>query len=188
MNIIELEKEGLRNGDFLITRSQKQLYKHHLTGHPVHKSWLKIIERCYDEKCKQYARYGGRGILTEPSWRYNFKEFYDYVVSLPNYDESNIGKYKKYTLDRIDNNIGYFKGNLRWATTTEQVINRRINSNNKSGYVGVYFEKNGGYPRWRSTVGVNYKKLTLGSFKTCEEALKVRNNYIITHNLPLKIQ
>lgn len=38
------------------------------------------------------------------------------------------------SLDRVDNSLGYFKGNCRWATRREQVVNRKVTR---------FFEMNG---------------------------------------------
>jgi hypothetical protein len=53
--------------------------------------------------------------------------FYEYIESL-----ENCGK-EYYTIDRIDNNLGYIPCNLRWATPNQQQLNRRnsINQNKK---------------------------------------------------------
>jgi hypothetical protein len=42
----------------------------------------------------------------------------------------------KHTLDRIDNSVGYFPGNCRWATRKEQTLNR-----NKTIFVNVHGER-----------------------------------------------
>lgn len=54
-----------------------------------------------------------------PDWRDNVRAFVDWV-------EKNLGpRPQSRTLDRINNDLGYEPGNLRWATATEQMRNRR---------------------------------------------------------------
>ena len=71
-------------------------------------------KRCNDPTSKNY---GARGIKflfisVEEGTRYLFQT----IGPRPS---------DKYSLDRIDNNAHYEKGNLRWATDSEQVRNRR---------------------------------------------------------------
>jgi hypothetical protein len=54
----------------------------------------------------------------------NFKAFFDYVVTLPNYENRET---LKLTVDRINNKRGYQRGNLQWATRKQQANNRRNN-------------------------------------------------------------
>ena len=42
-----------------------------------------------------------------------------------------------YSIGRIDNNIGYTFGNIRWETAEQQARNHSMQTNNLSGFVGV---------------------------------------------------
>ena len=69
--------------------------------------------RATNPKYRAYHRYGGRGI----EFRFeNYEDFLDCVGRRPS---------DKHSLDRINNDGHYERGNLRWATQTEQVRNRR---------------------------------------------------------------
>jgi hypothetical protein len=102
--------------------------KHGLYKHKIYKIWDAIKQRCGNKKTIHYKDYGGRGISMCSEWSNNFIDFYNYVTSLPGYDENLIGiRFNQLTIDRISNNIGYEKGNLRWATRSEQSRNNRSN-------------------------------------------------------------
>ena len=70
--------------------------------------------RCYVEKCKSYARYGKRGILVGEEWHV-FDIFYSDMVE---------GWFPGSSIDRKDNLKGYCLDNCRWATRSQQQVNR----------------------------------------------------------------
>ena len=72
----------------------------------LYASYNQAYNRCYNPKHKDYRNYGARGITMFPSW-------------IPHKN------YPKMELDRIDNDKGYVPGNLRWATHSQQQLNRR---------------------------------------------------------------
>ncbi len=75
-----------------------------------------MMARCYNPKQTHYDRYGGSGIFTCDEWK-DSKKFY--LWSLANgYNDS-------LTIDRIDNNKGYFPGNCRWVSQLENGRNKR---------------------------------------------------------------
>jgi hypothetical protein len=85
-------------------------------NHPefhLHSTWCTIKQRCNNPKTKNYHRYGGRGIKMCPTWENNFEQFLKDMGSRP------LG----YSIDRKDNEKGYFKENCKWVTKEE-------NSNN----------------------------------------------------------
>ena len=96
-------------------------HSHKLSGKFVYHEWQAIKARCYNPNNHSYPRYGARGIRMFSGWLNNAKAFNDYVSALPHYMEDG------YTLDRINNSLGYLPGNLRWATAREQSLNRRSN-------------------------------------------------------------
>ena len=49
----------------------------------VYSVWRGIISRCYDEKCKYYIRYGGRGVTVHKDW-HNFSKFAAWYRYQPN--------------------------------------------------------------------------------------------------------
>lgn len=129
---------------------------------PEYRVWSSIMERCYNEKQVSYKNYGARGITICDEWR-DFENFLRDVGKKPG---------PEYSIERINNDVGYEPGNVRWATKTEQVINRRKFRNNKTGVVGVYFstEKN----KYIASICVDYKSIYLGEFKSLEGAAEAR--------------
>ena len=148
---------------------------HGLGSHRFYKTWAGMIHRCTNIKNKKYKDYGARGITICEEWLD--------VTNFINWCEDTY--IEGMTIDRIDNDKGYSPDNCRWADASTQKINQRMQKNNKSGFVGVIWDcKN---KNWRASVRFNYKKINLGSFKTKEEAVQARDNYIVENNLPHKL-
>ena len=92
---------------------------HDPSSYPVIKIWRKILSRCYNVKDPKYKDYGGRGITVSKAWRLSAAAFSSDIGNRPSL---------KHTVDRIDNNSGYSKGNCRWSTPYEQSRNTRANN------------------------------------------------------------
>jgi superfamily II helicase len=74
-------------------------------------------KRCYNKNATNYQYYGGRGIYVSRQWLESFEKFYEDMGPRPSKDHS---------LDRINNDKNYSKSNCRWATKTEQQVNKRV--------------------------------------------------------------
>ena len=98
---------------------------------PEYRSYMDAKIRCNNPNDQKYSWYGARGI------EFKFDSFNEFYAELGDRPEGN------YSLDRIDNDGSYEVGNVRWATKTEQMNNRRDyekpwldgNSNNAKQYL-----------------------------------------------------
>lgn len=84
---------------------------------PEYISWSSMVQRCTNPKHESYKNYGAKGICVCPEWATSFERFFSDMGPRPD----------RTSIDRIDGSIGYFNGNCRWATMTEQANNRRGN-------------------------------------------------------------
>ena len=158
----------------------KKYQRHGKSGTNIYGVWTSLKDRCFNKKCKNYKDYGGRGISIQSSWINSFCSFYKYVSSLPNYDESNLGK-NGLTIDRINNDGNYEENNLQWASATMQTRNRRMLSNNTTGYKGVHYVKY--LKKFLAGISVDKKRINIGYRETAKEAYQLRIDYIKKHKL-----
>lgn len=80
---------------------------------PEYRAYYGAKERCESSASKNYENYGGRGI------EFRFTSYEEFLTEVGRRPSS------KHSLDRIDVDGHYEKGNLRWATSKEQSRNRR---------------------------------------------------------------
>jgi hypothetical protein len=93
-----------------LKRAQLQLYR----------AWSDMKGRCLRTTHASYHNYGGRGITIYPAWVHDPKAYIGYI-------EEKLGPRPspKHSIDRIANDRGYEPANLRWATPSQQLENRR---------------------------------------------------------------
>lgn len=98
-------------------RMTKLNLRHGMTNTKLWRTWKAVIERTTIMTSSNYQRYGGSGIGIYPDWL-KFEEFAAHIGDPPS---------DKHSIDRINNSLGYFPGNVRWATAKEQAANKKTN-------------------------------------------------------------
>lgn len=82
-----------------------------------YRSWRSMITRCTCPNNDSFPNYGGRGITVCQEWLDSFSAFFAHIGPRP----------AGTSLDRIENSLGYFPGNVKWSTRREQNRNYRRN-------------------------------------------------------------
>jgi hypothetical protein len=110
----------------------------------VYAIWQGMLARCSNPNCKDYSRYGGRGIIVCERWL-TFENF------LQDMGEPLTGA----SIERQNNSQGYEPDNCRWASSKEQARNRRNN---------LMIEFNGEakpVAQWAEELGIERKALEM---------------------------
>lgn len=141
----------------IITKDEIKKYPH------IYNTYRAYMDRVYNEHNQDYKSYGMRGITVSDEFK-NYYRFKKWAIE-NGYDEN-------LTLDRIDVNGNYSSDNVRWATSQEQALNKR-HSTDKG--IGIYKRSSGNYT---AIVKRNQKAVSLGTFKTFEEAFNKRQKYL----------
>lgn len=145
-----------------------------------YKAWQHMISRCYGKSEWNKHYYQKRGITVYDEWRGSFLAFLRDVGRKPSKDMS---------LERIDNDLGYYPGNVMWATRLEQSLNTRPHGGrypNTSGVTGVSWR--GNRKKWRAYIVINGKQKMLGYFDTKEEAVAARKKGEEMYHAPIILE
>lgn len=103
-------------------RPSKSYERHGMSCSREYATFTGAFQRCTDPKHSRWLRYGGRGI------EFRFASFAEFFAELgPRPSGISPGGRSLYSLDRYPNPDGHYeKGNVRWATSSEQNRNKSI--------------------------------------------------------------
>ena len=127
-SIIDVAGDDLKSGNtkscgcWNIESARNRRLKHGLKHTRLYYVWCAMKERCYNPNNKRYKDYGGRGIRVCDEWLNDFVAFHDWAIE-NGYDEN--APFGQCTLDRANNNEGYYPFNCVWSTMAQQNRNKR---------------------------------------------------------------
>lgn len=131
---------------------------HGFWGTTTYVSWNNMKNRCDNSSNpKSVKNYLSKGITYCPEWK-------DFSVFLKDMGLRPSGT----SLDRIDGTKGYYKGNCRWATISEQNRNRKCHTNTGHKYITF----------WDNYFIVSMKPFGQKKFKDKEEAINYKNKLL----------
>ena len=145
---------------------------HGLTNTRLYNTWDTMKARCYRQNNKCFPMYGGAGIKVCDEWINNPKAFIDYCMTLEGWDD------KSLSLDRIDPYGNYEPGNIRFTTPAIQSRNQRKRKGNNP-FTGVRQVGK----RFRASITVDYRFISIGYYPSAIEARGARLKYIRDNNL-----
>ncbi len=159
--------------------SERDSYPIELYRSPTYSSWFNMKRRCLLNNRKETKNYGQRGISHNPSWR-KFSSFLKDMGIRPD----------NKTLDRIDVNGNYCKENCRWATLSEQNINKRPGSN--TGIKGITRHKKGHFLvrilpfKSKHSPTLELAKQTLKQMQGMRKLIKFKEGTMIPESFEIK--
>ena len=126
--------------------------------------YVNMKTRCTNKNQDPFNRYVNRGIELCEEWENDYNKFQTWAL--------NNGYSETLTLDRIDNNKGYYPENCRWVTRREQANNRR------TSLFLIYKGKKDTLANWARNLNIpyNYIQYRVYKGKTLEEIVNEFNN------------
>ncbi len=107
---------------------------------PEYTAWNNMLARCNRPNHPQYPDYGGRGIKVCERWA----AFGNFLIDV------GVRPSSKHSIHRIDNDLGYIEGNVKWATQPEQQNCKR--TNHQISFNG----ETQNLVQWATETGINY--------------------------------
>lgn len=140
-----LRRKGIHSCGCSTSQTIKNTFtKHGMTESNAYRAWTDMKTRCLNPKNISYKNYGDRGITIGEYWINSFENFL-----------KDMGNPKSgMSLERLDNDKGYFKENCKWIEKKDQAKNRRNNI-----YVIFKSKKITVMELWKST-GMKYSYTT----------------------------
>jgi hypothetical protein len=102
--------------------ARKRFTTHKMCKTAEYRAYFNAKDRCRNPRRPEWKNYGGRGI------QFRFKSFVSFLEAVGPKPEGTV------SIDRRDNDGHYEHGNLRWATRSEQNLNRRRRSHCNRGH------------------------------------------------------
>lgn len=103
-----------------------------MSRHYLYNTYVMMLNRCYNSRCKAYKNYGARGITVCDRWLPDLETkdgqgFLNFIADVGDRPGERLRSsgYQLYTLGRKDNNGNYEPNNVRWETHVEQRQNQR---------------------------------------------------------------
>lgn len=98
---------------------KESVQTHGLSSHPLYKIWSGIIRRTTNPDDGNYPNYGGRGITVCDRWL-GPEGLANFIADVGERPDG-----PGWSLDRVNNDLGYSPDNVQWATAKQQTNNRR---------------------------------------------------------------
>jgi hypothetical protein len=117
---------------------------HGMSNTPTYVVWARMLQRCRDQNCPGYRKYGAKGVRVCKRW-HKFENFLSDMGKRPS---------ARHSIDRIENARGYEPGNCRWATMKEQQNNRTNNRQIEFGGERLTLQQ------WSERTGLSYRTIT----------------------------
>lgn len=136
---------------------------HGMTKTRTYKIWVGMKQRCNNPNSNLYNNYGNKGISVCEEWN-SFEIFLNDMGEAPD----------GFTIERVNNELGYSKHNCKWANRSEQNINKSyINNTTKIRNISYSKRDNLFY------VGISRNKIRYRKgFKLLDEAIAWRDNIL----------
>ena len=92
---------------------------HNMSNTRLYNIWRGMKNRCNSSTGKRHKFYHDKGIKVCEEWKNSFQIFYDWAI--------NNGYNDNLSIDRIDNDKGYYPNNCRWTNSIQQNNNQSNN-------------------------------------------------------------